>query len=203
MDKSLKVQQESVDTQIATMKLDQRPYIRVAAIGVRPADKGDTDNDYQGVLSLVAIGRTPATFLQWKVYCAIFESNEINGAVWTEGEVAKRPNIHGGENLIILGESGVTWTTSSEAVLNSGDSIQVECPFSRTDYLSGKPNDDVDADRQIVDDKSTMMTFIVDVTYSDVFDSKHRTQQCFYVPDGNSPVRAKLLSCQKYRPILE
>jgi hypothetical protein len=200
-DQSLKVQHESVQAQINAVRFDERPYIRVATVGVKPAGKEDTDDDYQAVFKLVAIGRTPATFLNWNVYCRILDANQITGVVQTEKEgLTKAPP---NSELIVLAETGLTRATSSEAVLNSGDSIQVDCPFSRNDYRSGKDDVDVDTDKQITTDKSNMMTFIVDVTYSDVFDSKHRTQQCFYVPNGDSPMHAKLLSCKKYKPVIE
>jgi hypothetical protein len=200
-DQSLKVQHESVQAQITAVRFDERPYIRVATVGVKPADKEDTDDDYRAVFKLVAIGRTPATFLNWNVYCAVWDANQITGVVQTEKEGLTKAQPNG--ELIVLADTGLTRTTSNGAVLNSGDSIQVHCPFSQKDYQSGKDDVEIDTDKQITTDRSTMMTFIVDVTYSDVFDSKHRTQQCFYIPIGDSPIRKKLLSCQKYKPVIE
>jgi hypothetical protein len=200
-DQSLKVQHESVQAQITALRFDERPYMRVATVGVKPSDKEDPDDDYQAVFKLVAIGRTPATFLHWNVYCGVLDANQITGVAQTEREARARALPD--SVMIILAETSLTSATSNEAVLNNGESIQVDCPFSRKDYKSGKDDVEIDTDKQFTNDKSTMMTFIIDVAYSDVFDSTHKTQQCFYVPTGESPIHAKLLSCRKYKAVIE
>lgn len=200
-DQSVKVQHDSLQAQITTMRLDERPFVRVGTVGVKLADKADTDLDYQAVFKLVAFGRTPAAVLKWNVYCGLLDSNQITGVAQTEKEAIAEERDD--DSFVILRGSALARETGGEAVLNNGDSIQVECPFSKKDYHSGRDDVHIDVKKQITDDKSNMMTFIVDVAYGDVFDSKHKTQQCFYVPNGNSPLRAKLLSCHKYKPIVQ
>ena len=185
-EQSRKVQQDSVNAQIAAIRLDERPYVRVATIGIKMADELDRETyDYQAVFKLVAVGRTPATFLRWNVYCGSIQANQMTA--------------------IILDKSpGLTRTTSNVSVLNNAESIEANCPFSKETYRSGTNDVDIDVDNQTTDDKSFTVTFIVDVSYSDVFNTKHRTQQCFYVPTtGASPMRQKLLSCQRFEPIIE
>lgn len=203
-EQSLKVQRDSVNAQITTMRVDERPYIRVMPVGVKPADKEDRDDGYpyQAVFNLVAVGRTPATFLNWNVYCRTLDANQIGGAIEREADKGP-PNAPPDADLIVLRETSFNRTTNREAVLNNGESISVNCIFSKEDYKSGKDDVDIDLAKEITNDKSTMMTFIVDVAYSDVFDSKHKTQQCFYVPNGDSPIHAKLLSCKKFTPFVQ
>jgi hypothetical protein len=198
---SLDVQHKAVQAQIDTMRLDERPYIRVGAVGVKRTDEADPDEPdyYRAAFKLIAVGRTPATFLKWNVRCSLLQANQLTGTALTEKEARTRSN----ETLLILGESDLTRATNSEAVLNSAESIEVECPFSKKDYLAAKDDVEYDEHTKTFDDKSNMMTFIVDVLYSDVFDAKHRTEQCFYVPVGTSPTREKLLPCHQFKPVID
>jgi hypothetical protein len=197
---SLDAQRKAVQAQIDTMRLDERPYIRVGTVGVKRAEEGDRDeHDYQAVFKLVAVGRTPAIFLEWNVRCGLLQANQLTGTALTEKEARNRSN----ETLLIFGESDLTRATSSEAVLNSGESIEVWCPFSKKDYLAAEDGVEYDENTNTFDDKSNMITFIVVVAYSDVFDAKHKTEQCFYVPIGKSPMRAKLLPCHRFKPVID
>jgi hypothetical protein len=54
----------------------------------------------------------------------------------------------------------------------------------------------------ILDDKSNLMTFIVDVSYKDVFGSKHRTEQCFFLPI-TVPMGRKLFECEQFKAVIE
>lgn len=203
-EKSFNVQRDSVDAQITTMRVDERPYIRVSPIGVKPADKGDRDDGYpyQAVFNLSALGRTPATLLTWNVYCTVLEANQLGGMIEKERDKGP-PNAPPDSVFVVRTETGFNRTTNSQAVLNNGESVPVNCIFSKEDYASGEDDVDIDTDKQITNDKSRMMTFIVDVFYSDVFQSQHKTQQCFYVPNGKSPIHEALLSCKKYIPLVE
>jgi hypothetical protein len=197
---SVSVQGKAVQAQIDAMRVDERPYVLVRVVGVRKADKVDQDeNDYQGVFRLDAVGRTPATVLKWNVRCGLLEANQLTGTALTEKEAMGK-----NETLLILGESDLTRATSNRAILYSGESIEIGCPFSKKDYLAARDGVEYDEDRKTFDDKSEMITFLVDVAYSDVFSAKHRSELCFYIPIGTTlPAREKLLPCQQFRPAIE
>jgi len=150
-DQSLKVQHDSVEAQITAMRVDQRPFIRVVPVGVKAGDGADSDMEYRTVFKLVSTGRTPATFVKWDAYCDVLGSNQIAGVAQTEKEAMR---MRGDGMVVILGETGFTRTTGGEAVLNNGDSIQVDCPFSKKAYRSGTDDVDIDAEKQTADDKS-------------------------------------------------
>jgi hypothetical protein len=192
--KSLLVQQDSVtaqiksvDAQIAAMRFEQRPYVRVVPVGIMPTGSlGRSDyvgpNGDVGTFKLTVFGRTPATLLSWRIECGPAQANQIGSGQSLSGPVAVEE--------------------SQMAVANDSDSAKVYCPFTEKLYHSATD----EGIRHGLSSPDTFMviTFVVDVTYQDVFLDKHRTKECFYVwPFLKSPIAEKLISCGKFTPIIE
>ncbi len=167
------------------MRLDERPYVKVKEDRISKTDDQDPDGlgEYEGIFDLVASGRTPATLLSWNIRCGLTRANRLTAL-----------NVAGD----FLGD--FNRATNTLAVVNNSDSLAAICPFHKADYLNSTSEENED----FTDDQSLLMTFLIDVRYSDVFQVKHRTTQCFYIQKyGPSPIGKRFLSCRKFPPAIE
>jgi hypothetical protein len=193
-EQSLKVQQDSVnaqtksvDAQIASMRLEQRPYMKVTPVGVVPKwfagspPEVPAQDGYLATFNLLTVGRTPAISVEWKIDQGFRRRGQFN---------------------VDLGEaddaySSLVWIDRFP-VANSGDTFVAKLPFTkRVFYLTV-------SDRNRTPGNARILTFIVDVNYTDLFSDKHHTQECFYVvADPNLPLQLVPCNHEDFKSVIE
>lgn len=189
-DESLKVQQDSVlaqknsvDAQIKAMRLEQRPYLRVTPVGFKPThiagDQVEKARDgYVGIFKLETHGRTPAIKVDWELHCGLMKSPE---------------NLEHWDVSQFRGEA--RGYIKHFAVANDGDLFTSSCMFSTADF-----RESIKQRNKGFGDSASRVTFVIIVTYKDLFSDTHHTMECF---DLTAQVPFELLSCNDFAPTID
>ncbi len=146
---SLRTQQQSVDAQIQTMQVEQRPYINVTFERFNTDPLGS--DSVQVHVNLTSNGRTPATAVRVRTYCEQAEITDFSKVLDPSKKLWENPTPR----------ESIYESIQDRDYLMPGQSMQTECSFV-VDAHSEEP-----------------MKIIGIVSYIDLFELPHITPFCF------------------------